>query len=99
MVQPAERDGELVAHLAAERPLLGEAQMVRIAGPPPTNQAGLRGDELQVRPVPIPARLPDRQHALVNAGGLGSASRSIRAMAAAGVREGRWTERGRGRVG
>jgi len=33
----AERDGELVAYLATERSLLGEAEVVGIAGPAPTN--------------------------------------------------------------
>jgi len=33
----AERDGELVAYLATERSLLGESEMVGIAGSAPTN--------------------------------------------------------------
>ena len=40
MVSPAERHRELIAHLAAERPDLGEAQVMRVARPPPTNEAG-----------------------------------------------------------
>jgi len=36
VVSPAERDGEFIAHLAAKRPGLGEAQVVRIAGSSPT---------------------------------------------------------------
>ena len=37
MMQAAERDGELVAHPATQSSLLGEAEVVRIAGPAPTN--------------------------------------------------------------
>ena len=45
---PAQRHGELIADLAAERAVLREAQMVSICGLPAANQAGLFGNELDV---------------------------------------------------
>jgi hypothetical protein len=83
-MQAAERDGELVAHPATQRASLGEAQVMRVAGPPPTNEAGLRGDKSEVRLVPVPTRLSDRQRAFVDAGRLGSMSGITRGLAATG---------------
>src|SRR5690349_21312248 len=57
MVRPAQRDRKLVADLAAQRSGLSEPQVVRVAGLPPTNQAGLGSDEGQMVPVPAPAGL------------------------------------------
>jgi hypothetical protein len=37
VVGPAERDCELIAHLEAERPGLGKAQMMRVCGLPTTD--------------------------------------------------------------
>src|SRR6266851_4467012 len=68
VVGAAERDRIFVTDLAAKRPSLGEAEVVRIAGLSPTEQAGLRGHEFEVGLVPVPSRLPDRQQALVDTG-------------------------------
>jgi hypothetical protein len=54
MVATAERDSELVADLAAQRPALGKAQMMGIAGLPATNQAGLLGDMPEVLAIANP---------------------------------------------
>jgi len=60
-VQSAEGDREFIAHRAAQRAFLGKAKVVGIGGSPPTNKAGLGGNELEVRLVSIPARLADPQ--------------------------------------
>ncbi len=57
----AERDGELIADLAAERPLLGEADVVRVAGLAAADEAGLGGDKLEVGLVAVAASVADRQ--------------------------------------
>src|SRR5580698_3115056 len=66
MMAAAERDGELVADLAAERPALREAQVVSIARLPSADQARLLRHIPDVLPVPHPARLPERQRALID---------------------------------
>ena len=48
MMASAQRHGELIADLAAERAVLGEAQMVGVCRPASTNQAGPFGYELDV---------------------------------------------------
>ena len=48
VVDPAKRDGELVANFAAERPRLGKTQMVGIGRRPAADHAGLRRHELAV---------------------------------------------------
>ena len=45
VVPVAQRHGELVRHLETERPLLGEANMVRLRGPAAAHEAGLAGNE------------------------------------------------------
>jgi hypothetical protein len=67
MVRPTERDCELVAHLAAQRPGLREPKMMGIAGLSSTDKAGLRSDELEMRLVAVTSRFADRQHAFVDA--------------------------------
>ena len=54
MVATAERNSELVADLAAQRPALGKAQVMGIAGLPATNQAGLLGDMPEVAAIANP---------------------------------------------
>ncbi len=66
-MQPANRDREFVADLAAERADLSEAEVVRVARHSPANEAGPRSDELEVGLVAVAARLRDGQHALVDA--------------------------------
>ena len=41
MVEPTNRDGELIAHLSPERARLGKAQVMRVAGVPPADNTGL----------------------------------------------------------
>ena len=57
MMAAAERHGELVAHLAAKRRMLGKAQMMRIGGYAAANEAGLLDDEPHVLAVANPAWL------------------------------------------
>ena len=56
VVASAQGDRELVTHLAAERPDLGEAQMVRIARLPAANEAGVPGDVSHMIAVTKPTR-------------------------------------------
>jgi hypothetical protein len=63
MVSSAQWDGELVTHLAAERRVLREAQVMGVRGSAAANQARLLGNEPDVIPVANPARLRQRQHA------------------------------------
>ncbi len=53
MMDPAERDGELIAHLAAQRARLCETKMVRVGGTSSTHEARLRGDESPMVFVPL----------------------------------------------
>src|SRR5579862_3276460 len=71
MVAAAERDGELVADLAAERAALREAQMVSVAWLPTADQTGLVSDKSHMLAVADPARFRQRQHALFDAAGSG----------------------------
>jgi len=48
MVDGAERNGRLIARLAAERACLREADVMRLGWRPAANQARLRGDEAKV---------------------------------------------------
>jgi hypothetical protein len=44
MVSPTQWDGEVIAHLAPERRVLREPQVLGVRGPPATNQARLLGN-------------------------------------------------------
>ena len=55
MVSAAERYRELVAHLAAKRPILGKAQMMRIGRRAAADQTWLLGHEPHVFAVAYPA--------------------------------------------
>ena len=66
MVPAAERDGELVADLAAERARLGKSQMVSVRGLSAANQARVLGDRPDVLPVADPTSLRQGQQALVD---------------------------------
>ena len=57
MVSPAERHGELIADLAAKRPVLGKAQMMGIGWRAAANQTRLLGDKPDVLAVADPVRL------------------------------------------
>jgi hypothetical protein len=65
MVGPAQRHREFVAHLAAERAGLREPEMMGVRGLPPTDEAGLQGDKLQMRLVAVTPRFANRQHAAI----------------------------------
>src|SRR5947207_2040165 len=67
MVSPAERHREFVADLATERPGLHEPKMMGVRGLPPTDEAGLRGDELEMRFIAVTPRFANREHAFINA--------------------------------
>ena len=71
MMAPAQRHGELITDLAAQRAVLREAQVVGVCRPAPTNQARLFGHELDVLLVAKAARLRTGKPALVNAIGCG----------------------------
>jgi hypothetical protein len=60
----AEGNHELVADPAAERPRLGESQVVGVRRPASTQQTRLRGYKFQVRTVTIAARFAEREGAL-----------------------------------
>ncbi len=66
MVSAAQWNGELIADLAAERPALGEAQMMGIAGLAAANQARLLGHISDVITITNPARLRQRQRCFVD---------------------------------
>src|SRR5215471_16203939 len=68
----AERDGELVAHFAAERAGLGEAQVMRVGWLATANDTGLRGDKPKMLLVAVAARFGDCEDALVDCCGIGS---------------------------
>ena len=93
MMASAQRHGELIAHLAAERAMLREAQMMGVCRPAAANQARLFGHEPDVLLVTKAARLGMGQLALVDAVGNGclrraplAAARATRAMSGAADR-------------
>jgi hypothetical protein len=71
VVGAAERDGELVADLAAQRPRLAEAQVMGVGGAATADEAWLLGDELDVGFVADAARLRKAQAAFVDGIGTG----------------------------
>jgi hypothetical protein len=66
MMSAAQRYGELVAYLEAETASLREAQMMGVAGPPFTDQAGLFGDKSKVDLVAKATGLRNGEQALVD---------------------------------
>ena len=60
---------ELVTHLEAHCPRLGEPQVVRISGASPADQTRLRCHEFEVGFVAQPSRLAERQLAFVDLAG------------------------------
>jgi hypothetical protein len=62
----AERHREFIADFHADPPWLSKTQMMRIARLPPADQAGLGGDEFQVRLIAQPLGFGDRELALVD---------------------------------
>ena len=78
MMRAAERDGELIAHFAAERPRLQVAKMMRIGLFAAADEARLLGNIAKVLPVAIAPRCGNGEHALVDAVGLIEVAASFR---------------------
>jgi len=57
MMSSAQRDSELIAHLAPEGAVLREAKVMGIRGLPAANQAGSHGYRFDMIPVPRTAGL------------------------------------------
>ena len=70
MMAAAERDPKLVAHLDAQCARLCEAQVVRVAGLAPADDAGLRGDKTKMRLVAAALWLGQGEGAFVDLPGL-----------------------------
>jgi hypothetical protein len=66
MMTAAERNGEFIADLAAERLALHKSEMMRICRPPAADQAGMLGDISDMIPVTHPTGFRYRQHALID---------------------------------
>ena len=66
VMDPAERDNELVADLAAQRTRLREAQVVGIGRFPPAHETGLLGDKPEVLFVAVAPRFSNRKDALID---------------------------------
>src|SRR6185437_10288414 len=64
MVQPANRNGEFVAGLAPDRPLLRKLDMVSVRGAPSAHETGLRGDKPQMIAIAFADRLPQGEGAI-----------------------------------
>ena len=78
MMRAAERDGEFIAGLAAERPRLQVAEMMRIGLFAAADEARLLGNIAKVLPVSITPRCRNDEHALVDALGLIEVAVSLR---------------------
>ena len=63
---PAKGNRELVADPAAQRSWLGKSQVVCVRRPASTQQAGLRGDELEMRTIAVAPRFAQREGAFVD---------------------------------
>ena len=70
VMRAAERDGEFIAGLAAERPRLQVAEMMRIGLFAAADEARLLGNIAKVLAVSIAPRCGNDEHALINALGL-----------------------------
>ena len=66
MMPAAQRDGELIADLAPKCTTLREAKVMGIAGPPTADKTRLLSDMANMLAIPHPARLRERQGALVD---------------------------------
>jgi hypothetical protein len=67
VMDPAKRDSEFVARLAAERARLHVPKMMRVRWPAAANEARLLGDVAQVLSIAVAPRGRDRENALVDA--------------------------------
>ena len=70
VMRAAERDGEFIAHFAAERPRLQVAKMMRIGLFAAADEARLLGNIAKVLPITIAPRCRNDEQALVDAAGL-----------------------------
>ena len=59
MVQTADRNGELVADLAAHGSLFGELEVMGVRRRPPADEAGPRGDKPEMVAIAFANRLGD----------------------------------------
>src|SRR5208282_4980056 len=66
MMSATQRDGEFVAYLPPECPVLRKPEMVGIRRLPAANETRTLGDEFDMRPVANPPRLRQCQYALVD---------------------------------
>ncbi len=79
VMRAAERDGEFIAHFAAERPRLQVAKMMRIGLFAAANETRLLGNITKVLAVTIAPRCRNDERALVDAVGLIGIAFSVRA--------------------
>jgi hypothetical protein len=66
MVGAAKRDGKLITDPTAQSARLHEPQVMRVRRAPSAHEAGLRGNDLEVRTVAVTAGLAQRERALVD---------------------------------
>ena len=69
-MQPADRNGEAVAHFPPHRPLLREFDVVGIRGGASADQARLGGDKFQMLAIAVAYRFADHRDGLGAALGL-----------------------------
>jgi hypothetical protein len=62
MMQPADRDGEAVAHLPRQRPRLRELDVMGIRGGAAADQARLGGDKFQMPAIAVADRFADNRN-------------------------------------
>jgi hypothetical protein len=73
MVGPAERNRELVADPAAQRPWLGKSEMMSVRRPASAQETRLRGYELEMRAIAVAARFAQGEGAFVDMPSVGFA--------------------------
>jgi hypothetical protein len=66
VMRPAQWHCELVTDRLSESAQLREAQVMRVARLPATDEAGLFGHQAQVLPIPLPQRLWDCERAPIS---------------------------------
>jgi hypothetical protein len=74
VVRAAERDGELVAYLATEGPMLSKTEVMSVRRLSTADKAGLLGDKIAMGFIAHAARFRKRQGAFVDADRLWSGS-------------------------
>jgi hypothetical protein len=66
MMGAAQRDRKLVADPTPQGARLHEAQVMWVRGAAPADEAGLPSNELEMRAIPVAARLTQRERAFVD---------------------------------